>query len=806
MRLTIDGGGLALFPTINTAPPYVPPSPPPPLTGNVYYPDLLPRLYGRSMEQLCSPLAVLTAQQTNVFLYYSSWSLNWGNNVTTNSAPAVDVLPGDIVLVKYGNGGYSASHDPPSISSTGPAMSWSLIVNMGQASKSALCVFAATASAAGNVGVTLTCAQANAFGFVVEVWRNSSGVGAIASGYTSPSNNQEAIHLTTSGDDSGVSFSCVDFSAGSATPVWLTVNGSPINQVYYNNIPGAYTVTFGSVDNAGTHGSNLYGLNNISGNAALCAIELLPTGAAPPPPPPPSGLAYPRTGGLFNGGDQSYAPTPYSSQASGQAISASGFFKNASPGSNPVPWMGRFDVALIGGNYEGWSSGSTYDRGLLVDAMQEICNVSGFTPVSVWQYVDYDDRITSGVSRTNAPEESFYPTIDSKKWLLYNSPNQGGSPVPNFFGNGNTTNWSVAWPGTVNGVAADEGISPGRTTSPYDSLSEDFMQSAAAYFTELYICRHSTFNGTVSGSIAASKISDSRYYPNLVIGPNYDANKAPNLAGIFVDNQFIYPRDSGYYNLASSYGNSATSPSIPWLSRGHQHFKKRMKDLVGAAYPGRPFSGVGNIGTLFFAWQSAGKSFAPLSGALDGYQDGGLWEAPSSALFNTDYGTAETILAAQAVVNFMSGKQQLVISMTMASATDYQTARFWIGISLMAGCYVNCQYGGNYNFASNVWLDEFGGNPGTNIGKGWLGQPKAAAPTSAAINGVWIRDFDNGVVLCNPTGNGSQTITLAQINSYLGSSYSLKFFQGVQDTSLNSGAAFSSHTLAAADSVLLLKA
>lgn len=535
----------------------------------------------------------------------------------------------------------------------------------------------------------------------------------------------------------------------------------------------------------------------------LPAWALLPRGSAQSMAAPSQSGAFPRTAALANGGDQSYSPVPYSSQVTDRQITSAGFFQESSY-SNPVPWLGRFDIALIGGNYEGWDETSTYDRGLLVDAIQQICNVAGFVPASIWQYIDYDDRITNGHT-LNAPEESFYPTIDNEKWLLYGAPQQAGTPVENFAGNGYTTNWAVAWPGTVNGVAADHGISPGRTTSPYDGLSEDFMQGAAAYFCEVYLARHSSFTGVVSGTISASAISDSRYYPNLVGRTLNDAMKAPNLGAFFVDNQFFYPRDAGYYDLANNYVNSATSAAAPWLARGHQHFKRRMDTLVSAAYPGRTIYRVGNFGSLLYYWQANGQSFTGLSNALQGYQDGGLLELfVSSAGFAHQYGTVTAIKAYQAALDFCSGPKQVALHGVMSSSTDYQTARYTLGITLMGDgfCVLN---NGSYAASDAVWLDEFGGNPGTNTAKGWLGYRVGSRPTAAAVNGIWIAEFDHGVAICNPAGNGLRTITATQINTYLNGSYAYSYIQGVQDPATNPGGTFSQATLADADGLLLLK-
>ena len=59
----------------------------------------------------------------------------------------------------------------------------------------------------------------------------------------------------------------------------------------------------------------------------------------------------------------------------------------------------------------------------------------------------------------------------------------------------------------------------------------------------------------------------------------------------------------------------------------------------------------------------------------------------------------------------------------------------------------------------------------------------------------------------NPGNNahGQQTITAAQINSYLGASYAFSYIKGVQDPGTNPGGAFSQAAIALSDGLLLLK-
>ena len=60
-------------------------------------------------------------------------------------------------------------------------------------------------------------------------------------------------------------------------------------------------------------------------------------------------------------------------------------------------------------------------------------------------------------------------------------------------------------------------------------------------------------------------------------------------------------------------------------------------------------------------------------------------------------------------------------------------------------------YNGN-GYSSASWYDEFIVN---------LGAALQPAVTAAYRNGVYRRDFQNGIVLVNPRGNGTQTVTLA---------------------------------------------
>lgn len=526
-----------------------------------------------------------------------------------------------------------------------------------------------------------------------------------------------------------------------------------------------------------------------------------------PQPSPPSGVSFPLTAALANGGDASgqqwLPPVPYSGQVSGKIISSGGYFQESTY-STSLAWAGRFDIFLLGDGWEGADSGGTYDRGMMVDAIQQMMNVTGYTPCRVWQYNIYENALLTA----SAPYNSYYPTVASKKWLLYAAANQTGSPVSTGIGSYYSTNWSVAYPGTVNGVTADQQISPGRTTAAYDGNPEDLMQYAAAYFIELTVARHSSFTGVVCGTIPASGYTDPRWYPTLSTGNNDDANKAPNLDAIFLDNLFLVPQHAGYYDLANNYGTyNFTSPVIPWFARGAQHFMNRYQQILAACYPARRYHRIGNIAHFPYVYQANPSTFAALIAGLSGYLDGGLIEGliVNGSGFDNGYGTAATIAAVQAIVDFCSGPKLPVVHASPTNLTDYQTARYALGVAHMARAPCCLTAAGSYQVENAMYPDEYGGNPGTDVPKGWLGAPVGTRPTAPAVNGMWVAEYAHGVVILNPTGNNAQTVTLSQINAYLGETLSLAFILGVQVPSINTGASFSSATISARDALFLRK-
>jgi hypothetical protein len=110
------------------------------------------------------------------------------------------------------------------------------------------------------------------------------------------------------------------------------------------------------------------------------------------------------------------------------------------------------------------------------------------------------------------------------------------------------------------------------------------------------------------------------------------------------------------------------------------------------------------------------------------------------------------------------------------------------------------------SYGTKVWFDEYDGG---GIGQGYLGQPtrdwRGAIQTKARWNygplGVWAREFEGGIAIMNPKGNGPVTLTIQDLGGQL-----WKHFQGTEDLDTNNGQDVkNSITLADRDGVILLR-
>ncbi len=120
------------------------------------------------------------------------------------------------------------------------------------------------------------------------------------------------------------------------------------------------------------------------------------------------------------------------------------------------------------------------------------------------------------------------------------------------------------------------------------------------------------------------------------------------------------------------------------------------------------------------------------------------------------------------------------------TATDYQSLRYGLASCLMDDGYFS--YDDNARGYSGVdWFDEFDAD---------LGAATSPPSTSAWQKGVFRRDFEKGIALVNPKGNGAQTVTLDA---------DFILIKGAQAPTVNTGATVRTVTLKDRDGLILLR-
>ncbi len=252
---------------------------------------------------------------------------------------------------------------------------------------------------------------------------------------------------------------------------------------------------------------------------------------------------------------------------------------------------------------------------------------------------------------------------------------------------------------------------------------------------------------------------------------NY-AKPAPALDGLYMDNLFTRPYIDGDWNR-DGVVDSQTDPKVQtWFRQGYQHYYQTLKSLMPGKYQ------LGNIGD----W---GVPTANLT-EYQGMVNGGILEAYIGKSWSVEtWGGWAAMFAQYRKVMGAIAAPKLAIFNVWGSKTDYQGMRYGLGTCLLDDGYFAFT-DTNQGYYGVVWFDELDQKLGAGDTK----------PTAAWQKGVWRRDFDNGIVLVNPKGNGQQTVTLE--GPYVK-------IRGSQDPVTNNGQTVTSVTLKDRDGIILLR-
>jgi hypothetical protein len=439
-------------------------------------------------------------------------------------------------------------------------------------------------------------------------------------------------------------------------------------------------------------------------------------------------------------------------------------------------------MVVIGGSFEGWEQDAGYSKQTVIQGIKSQSDVN----TRVFQYVE----LNSLYNASNASNQNFprlYSQVNAMNWWLYPSTTTG-TPVAD---PQSSQRWLVD-------VSPNVPVDPATGLGPYEW---------------------------------AAKYVDSLFHLGLYSG----TSAAPSLDGFFLDNVLIDP-SCGYGNVGngdwsrtgSSQAHNAVSTYLN-LIQGQQSFYT----YLSGAWPGS--TQLGNAGTSFgianagyYSGTDATLNSQILAATtqLSAVMGGGDFEHAIGKTYSIEYyggalimqqwyetaianfGGAKLMLFSQGNVQ-ANGSDPLTFDSSAEPATyspAWQGARYGITAALMNNGYYFADPGvyDGETTSNRRWFDEFD-NAGAGVG--YLGQPVSGSQgdpqTGAWSNGVWMREFANGVVLWNPKGNGAQTVNVAALTSPSGHT-GLKHIAGKQDPAVNNGAAATSVTLQDRDGLILL--
>jgi hypothetical protein len=427
----------------------------------------------------------------------------------------------------------------------------------------------------------------------------------------------------------------------------------------------------------------------------------------------------------------------------------------------PDTWStyAKFNVVIIGGNWEIWPEGAgiTWTREDVVKGIKADSRIG----TKVFQYVDYNEVDPTGSAYDLSDPNNFFAAVNRNNWWLYVN-GTSGATVPSTFSSQYTLiNMTHASPRDL-----ATGLRP--------------YEFAAAY-------------------------SDRMYHSGDAL---YPGNAAPSLDGFFLDNVFYSPRANGDWNR-DGVTDSDTDPAVQKAVRtGERDFYTEISKLM----PGKPL--LANNADWPEASTTNPQAIAPLNGIFGG----GLLEGVIGESWSVETwsGFSEAMAYYQYVMDTTTGPKLELFNQELLQpngsdnydSTPYDAMRYGLCMALMNNGYYagEGQYSHTGKLSQILWFDEYDGG---GLGAGYLGQPVkgplGAVQTQARWNygplGVWAREFEGGIAILNPKGNGPQTITLQDLGGFR-----WKHINGSQDPGTNNGQNVSgSITLSDRDGIILLR-
>jgi hypothetical protein len=257
------------------------------------------------------------------------------------------------------------------------------------------------------------------------------------------------------------------------------------------------------------------------------------------------------------------------------------------------------------------------------------------------------------------------------------------------------------------------------------------------------------------------------YVTNMFVKPN------PALDGLYTDNMFWKPRRDGDWNLDGKVDSQNDATVQKWYRGGNRLYAEALKK----AAPGK--LQLANLAD----WIQPQAVLTEYEGVFNG----GILEGMIGKSYSVESRNswAEMMKGYRKAMAALAAPK-LGIFTQAGNPTDYQAMRYGLTSTLMDNGYYYF-FDNAKSYTGVVWFDEYDAK---------LGAATSTPSTKAYQNGVYRRDFENGIALVNPKGNGTQEVTLE------GDFIKLK---GSQDSSVNNGQTVRKVTLKDRDGIILMR-
>lgn len=253
---------------------------------------------------------------------------------------------------------------------------------------------------------------------------------------------------------------------------------------------------------------------------------------------------------------------------------------------------------------------------------------------------------------------------------------------------------------------------------------------------------------------------------------NY-AKPNPSIAGVFEDAVFWRPRVDADWNRDGVVDPQKGANAGKWLREGYRQRFALLHQLM----PGKMV--IGNIAD----WGAKDAVLTELNQTLHG----GVIEGILGSSYAVEkWASWSEMMRWYRKTMAAIAEPKLVAFNQHGAVTDYQALRYGLASCLLDDGYFSFTDSAR-NYSGVVWFDEYDAD---------LGQATQAPATAAWQNGVYRRDFENGIALVNPKGNGPREITLEE---------DFKRIAGKQAPGVNNGQLTRKVQLNDRDGIILLR-